>query len=354
MSAHKSALILATALRGGAAGIFLLTALLLILGDGRPTKIMWLVIAFHVSVLAHIVDHSVAWRVQIAAQRHDVVWFLAILAPPLLWAMLLNMFDDAKSHFWFRLVPAVFLSVASLISELLSSDYHWVRWLIYNAIPMALMAHVLWVMGNGIGDDLLESRRRMRFPVIVAAAIYVFWLTLDDRGAPEGLTTFSVIQAAILVALSLGNALLFVGAGPLVWVKDATPKSEHLVPKPAEVDPLDKLLAARLTRAMDQDEVWKQEGISIAVLARMLDVPEYRLRRLINERLGHRNFADFINSCRVTAAKAVLSNPEFATKAVSELAWELGFASLGPFNRAFKDNTGLSPTAWRLKHLADS
>jgi AraC-like DNA-binding protein len=349
-----SALILDTALRGGAAGIFLLTALLLALSNGRATKILWLVIAFQFSVLAHIIDHSVAWRLQIAVQRHDLVWFFAILAPPLLWAMLLNLFDDAKSHFWPRLVPALFLSVASVLSELLPSEYHWVRWVIYNAIPMALMAHVLWITGTGMGNDLMESRRRMRFPVIVAAAIYVFWLTLDDRGAPEGVTAFSVVQAAILVALALGNALLFIGAGPLVWVKDDKPKSEYLVPKFPEGEPLDKLLVARVMLAMDQDEVWKQEGISIAALARMLDLPEYRLRRLINERLGYRNFADFINSRRVAAAKVALSDPKFATKAVSQIAWELGFASLGPFNRAFKDDTGLSPTAWRLKHLADS
>ena len=32
---------------------------------------------------------------------------------------------------------------------------------------------------------------------------------------------------------------------------------------------------------------------------------------------------------------------------VSTIAYELGFASLGPFNRAFRAATSVTPTAWR-------
>jgi AraC-like DNA-binding protein len=32
---------------------------------------------------------------------------------------------------------------------------------------------------------------------------------------------------------------------------------------------------------------------------------------------------------------------------VSTIAFDLGFASLGPFTRAFKEATGLTPSEWR-------
>ncbi len=80
-------------------------------------------------------------------------------------------------------------------------------------------------------------------------------------------------------------------------------------------------------------------------------MPEHRLRRLINGALGYRNFAGLINERRVAAAKAALAaNPR---EPVSAIAFALGYGSLGPFNRAFKDATGLTPTAWRLSPEAE-
>jgi hypothetical protein len=38
------------------------------------------------------------------------------------------------------------------------------------------------------------------------------------------------------------------------------------------------------------------------VLSAKLSVPEYRLRRLINQKLGHRNFSAFVNGYRLSEA----------------------------------------------------
>ena len=54
------------------------------------------------------------------------------------------------------------------------------------------------------------------------------------------------------------------------------------------------------------------------------------------------------------AAKAALASPDDTRASISALAFDLGYASLGPFNRAFKDATGLTPSAWRIQALARS
>ena len=64
---------------------------------------------------------------------------------------------------------------------------------------------------------------------------------------------------------------------------------------------------------------------------------------------GFRNFADFLNARRIEAARTALADPDKARLPVSSIAFDLGYASLGPFNRAFKDATGLTPTAWRAR-----
>ena len=100
------------------------------------------------------------------------------------------------------------------------------------------------------------------------------------------------------------------------------------------------------------DEAWRREGLTIGDLARELDAPEHRPRRLINQRLGHRNFADFLNGHRIAAAQRRLADPAEARTTVAAIAFDLGFGSLGPFNRAFRAATGATPTDWRRQALA--
>ena len=83
-------------------------------------------------------------------------------------------------------------------------------------------------------------------------------------------------------------------------------------------------------------------------------MPEYRLRQAINEGLGHRNFNAFLNRYRIDEAKAALSDPTQQDVAVLTIAMDAGFQSIGPFNRAFKAESGLTPTEFRRDALAQS
>ena len=113
------------------------------------------------------------------------------------------------------------------------------------------------------------------------------------------------------------------------------------------------MLLAKLDAFM-ADGGWKTEGLTIGAVAQALETPEHRLRRLINQKLGHRNFADFVNGHRIEAAKRRLADPGEARTAVAVIAFDLGYGSLGPFNRAFRAATGASPTEWRRQALQAS
>jgi len=62
---------------------------------------------------------------------------------------------------------------------------------------------------------------------------------------------------------------------------------------------------------------------------------------------GHRNFNAFLNRYRIEEAKAALADPEQKEVPVLTIAMDAGFQSLGPFNRAFKAATDLTPTEFR-------
>ncbi|HET6969815.1 MAG TPA: helix-turn-helix domain-containing protein, partial [Phenylobacterium sp.] len=129
----------------------------------------------------------------------------------------------------------------------------------------------------------------------------------------------------------------------------------HEGPEPAatvaDLGRLDMVLLRRLEREMNLERAYRRDGLTIGRLAHELGVPEYRLRRVINRGLGHRNFAAYLNGQRIAEARAALADPAQADVPILTIALDAGFGSLGPFNRAFKAETGLTPSAFRREAL---
>jgi AraC-like DNA-binding protein len=361
--------IIDTLLRGLAMGAFGATLAVLVRGH-QSVRMRILACACFAGIIAHVaagltVITRLDWTVR------EPVWLASNVVPGLLWAFLLGVFDDRRDRFWPRLIPFALLviSIPAARAALPSMTGYWV---VYYIATNGMMLHILWTLFRGLKGDLVEARRQLRAPVIALAAAYVALNALANMlGGPlsTGTVTWQLIQAAALVILGLGSVLGFAQPGPAVWTAaaadgrdadragraDAPPASaaDGAGGEPAPADGLDRVALARLKRALEEGEVWRREGLGIAALARELDMPEYRLRRLINERLGYRNFADFVNSHRIAAAQAVLADPQRARHPITQLAFDVGFASVGPFNRAFRQETGLSPSDYRARALAD-
>ena len=98
---------------------------------------------------------------------------------------------------------------------------------------------------------------------------------------------------------------------------------------------------------MEEDRLYREEGLSIGRLARRMEWPEYRLRRLINGHLGYRNFSEYLNLYRTSEAEEILLDPEQDKTPILRIAMDLGYVSLAPFNRAFRRRTGMTPTEYR-------
>ena len=98
---------------------------------------------------------------------------------------------------------------------------------------------------------------------------------------------------------------------------------------------------------MEEKKVYRNEGLTIRALAEMLNEQEYKVRRLINGELGFRNFNDFLNNYRVNEACEILNDPTQNRKTILEIAYSLGYQSIGPFNKAFKELKENTPTAYR-------
>jgi AraC-like DNA-binding protein len=114
----------------------------------------------------------------------------------------------------------------------------------------------------------------------------------------------------------------------------------------AQLSPAEHVLKQKLDAAM-AETAYREPGLTIGTLADRLGTPEHRLRALINRRLGYRNFSAFLNAHRIAEAQALLADPAKADLPVLTIAMDLGYGSLAPFNRAFREATAQTPTDFR-------
>jgi AraC-like DNA-binding protein len=280
-----------------------------------------------------------------------LIWLLAASGVGYFWLFGLSLFEDSEFHFW-RLIPIALLGGVSAIGSSLPPDKAAGVWIVHNLIEVGLVAHLLFIIARSWNDDLVETRRRLRAPFLVAVGFYCVILSGFEIAEEMGLgaSWFGIAQAATLSAISLAGILVFTQTDPDLFGTQSVANQPHSVS--AEVK--DRPLVAKLETVMAEETVWRRESLTIGQLAEEVGVPEHRLRRVINDSLGYRNFADFLNARRVTAAKVALSEPMKADVAISTIAFDLGYASLGPFNRAFKAATGMTPTEFRAQALAVS
>jgi AraC-like DNA-binding protein len=153
------------------------------------------------------------------------------------------------------------------------------------------------------------------------------------------------ILAGIVAAIS--SAMMRFDGAELFSTAAVAPVVQGQPAAARDSDVADKKLVDALMQLMADERIYRHDNVSIGTLATRLKIPEYKLRRLINHRLGYRNFNVFLNNQRIEEAKAALADPTQAEVPVITIAMDAGFQSLGPFNRAFKATTGVTPTEFR-------
>ena len=211
----------------------------------------------------------------------------------------------------------------------------------------------LWHAWRGREGDLIESRRRLRFWLIVTVGLYVLAIGIAEPlvyrgGAPR--EVLSLIAGSIVFStLGLCGAMFVARRSDLFGPEPSRASESADRPSPTG-DPL----AARLRAYMDAELPYRDEGLTIAALAARLGEQEYRLRRTINQAMGHRNFAQFLNAHRLAEVKQALTDPAQREVPILTIALDAGFGSLGPFNRAFREAEDMTPSEFRTRALADS
>jgi AraC-like DNA-binding protein len=205
----------------------------------------------------------------------------------------------------------------------------------------------VWEIGRDRHSDLVEPRRAARRWAVLGIAAYVAIVVVVETALPaqgsEGRLLPMLHVAGIgLAALSLALVTARHSLDELLGPADAT-----LAVAVATVPAMpagERRLLDRLTRAMNDERLYRREGLTLPALAGHLGCGEAALRALVNQRLGHRNFNDFLHRYRIDEAAARLIAEDLP---ILTIALECGYGSIGPFNRAFKQRMSMTPTEYR-------
>ena len=193
-----------------------------------------------------------------------------------------------------------------------------------------------------------ESRtdRRLRIGFLATYGVCVsICVALLDHGDT---TRFSEGSIALMQAIC-GASIFFVAGFGVIW-RTRHPlltQTTRTTSQPTAPSDDERALGDWLRQQVERDALYLDPDLKVASLASRLREPEYRISRAITAGLGERNFNRFVNRYRIDHAKARLRDPSCRETSILDIALDSGFASIGPFNRAFKEREGVTPRAYR-------
>lgn len=183
-----------------------------------------------------------------------------------------------------------------------------------------------------------EKRFRLAFVAVYAGLVAVSVLGLRAVGDGPGEALRDDLVKSGCAALGLAAVLV------AVRFRLGHPLATRPARRSATED--DARLAERLRRLVADEALDTRHELKIGDVAARLGEPEHRVSQCISAALGFANFNRWINHHRVARAKAMLADRD-ERRSILEIAFTCGFASLGPFNRAFRDEVGTTPRAYR-------
>lgn len=308
-----------------------------------PLIVSWWLFAG--SVGAFVVHYIMDDRLPIMA---SILAVMSLVTCGLAWLLAQALFrdmDDPHARFrrsWSVLLVGILFAITLGLSVTASANAGAVRG--YFALLQSLIGSAVLVMTLLEAFDKItqfnpaERLFRIKFATAYAAILGASFVVQ----LPE----FMAVQAETQAGLAL---LALIGAGLAVRYRLANPLAScgHKEETGCTIEQNNPGLANRIETLLRSEAMFMEPEVRLPDLARRLREPSYKVSRCIRHDLDYRNFNHMVNFHRVEAIKACFDDPGMDRLSILSIAMDCGFASIGPFNRAFKIETGLTPSAYR-------
>jgi len=281
-----------------------------------------------------------------------VLLFFTDLMPYVLWFYTCSLLNDAFQPKAWPLVIKVFLITALLwliyffVYLQGNGDFHQIN----HALEVVVLIHILYLVLKDLNDDLIDERRKIRVFIVLLITFYGSILVAFE------LTKSPFVHTSLFSLIN--SSLIFIGTNIFYLFFFKKRQTQQKIQNTVDIKPMrvesnqvktPSIFQAdlnKLTQFIDAED-FTETNLTIKQLSINLTIPEHQLRELINQQLGFKNFSSFLNSHRIPAACIAFQDLNNMRKPILSIALELGYGSIGPFNRAFKDIMGKTPTEYR-------
>ncbi len=312
-------------------GLFIV---MLALSD-NPKRVKFTGLMLMTGIVVYLVLPLVDMHYQV--RSHSLVWLPASLTPSMLLLFVWFVFEEHECR-----LPPVLIGLVAV--SVISSTYYaainfgmpgapfWVQ-----LMELLIVAVALHIVNRGQDSDLVEQRfHARRLFITLLASIMLIVMTIEVFAKFNPGSGLEVLQKSVTFLFALAFNVYFVRQNPTI----------QLVAKaqPIQEQPQDPELIELLEK-MRNERLYADHDLRVGGLAEIMGIPEYQLRKKINQELGYRNFNQFVNRYRIEEAGARLR--ENSRTPVLTVALEVGFKSISSFNTAFQAQYGVSPTKFR-------
>ena len=173
---------------------------------------------------------------------------------------------------------------------------------------------------------------------LIASALTDIYAIVDfirNEGRQIGLiVTFVQTTFALLIGVSAMFGRVSTAIGP---------SSDEASAQPNQATLEDSEIVKQLTALFEQNQLHRDEELSLRRLARRLTLPDRKVSNAIN-RVSGLSVSQFVNEQRINDACELLRSTD---ETILSISLAVGFATKSNFNREFQRVTGVSPTIWR-------
>jgi AraC-like DNA-binding protein len=337
--------------------------------------------AFFVLIFGAFVHLCHNWLPQ---ELSSYAYMIESATPAFFWISCRLIFQEEKPLPRIGFAIALYSFIAPIFRHIISFYLGYVPELVElfgRAIPQ-WFEYALIIMGivsllKGREDDMVESRRRLRWAIMGAAGLSLGWsiFSFNFHFGSAASRVFAIDISILIIIWFLfkgrsdiwgeqSGSLNNLDASPYGLARDGSVQRVGIdnveasdaflsVPLKSDVQEepegavINKIESAVLkkVKAIMLEGFYRRENLTLKDLAKALEVPEYKVRAVINKELGYRNFNEFINEYRIVeAAQRLIDEPDTP---ISNIALDVGYRTLSSFNRAFRKEKETTPTAYR-------
>lgn len=220
-----------------------------------------------------------------------------------------------------------------------------------DVLMQLFVASAIYWTVKGWRADLVDDRRVLRWFIIGVQGALIFTVVfVENFLLEEGSSAYAIEQSVLVFAiafLALGMLLVAMRFDYVSLTKVIRKVAELAEePETGNTTPFDSDSFNKIFRG---GKLYREAGLTISMLAKKLNLPEYRLRAFIHKQLGFRNFNAMLHEYRIEDASVALADNDKPNVPVLTVALSVGYQSITPFNNAFRQLKGVTPSEFRKR-----